>query len=153
MVIELSFSPSIAIVITDTSIKNDIATSILHTHIANSPLIKTLYHVVFVTSTEAKLFAIRCGINQVSYMKDISKIIVITNSIHAAKKIFDPSSHPFQASIVAILSDLHQFFANNQSNAIKFWECSSCLNWNLHKEVNKDSKAFNPFPVYPCKIS
>ena len=36
---------------------------------------------------------------------------------------------------------------------IKFWECPSHLNWNLHKEVNKDSKAFNPSPVYPCKMS
>ena len=87
MVIESSLSPSTAIVITDTSIKNDIVTSILHMHIANSPPIKTLHHVVFVTSTEAELFAIRCGINQASNKKDISKIIVITNSIHAAKKI------------------------------------------------------------------
>ena len=108
---------------------------------------------VFVTSIEAKLFAIRCGINQASYMKDISKIIIITNSIHVAKKIFDPLSHPFQASVVAILSDLHQFFTNNQSNIIKFWECPSCLNWNLYKEINKDSKAFNPLSVYPCKMS
>jgi len=107
MVIELSLSPSTAIVITNASIKNNIATSILHTHIADSPLIKTLHHTVFVTSTEAKLFAIRCSINQASNKKDISKIIIITNSIHAAKKIFDPSSHPFQASTVAILSNLH----------------------------------------------
>ena len=63
MVIELSLFPSTAIVVTDASIKNNIATSILHMHIADSPLIKTLHHTVFVTSTEAKLFAIRCGIN------------------------------------------------------------------------------------------
>ena len=149
----LSLSPSTAIVVIDASIKNDIATSISHIHIANSPLIKTLHHVVFVTSIEAELFAIRCGINQASYMKDISKIIIITDSIHVAKKIFDPLSHPFQAFAVAILSNLHQFFTNNQSNVIKFWEYSSCLNWNLHKEVNKDSKAFNSSPVYPCKMS
>jgi len=36
---------------------------------------------------------------------------------------------------------------------IKFWECSSHLNWNLHKEIDKDSKAFNPSPMYPCKTS
>jgi len=113
MVIELSLSPSTAIVITDTSIKNDIAISTSYMYIANSPLIQTLHHTVFVTSIEAKLFAIRYSINQASNKKDISKIIVITDSIHTAKKIFDPSSHPFQASAVAILSDLHQFFANN----------------------------------------
>jgi len=43
-----------------------------------------------------ELFAIRCGINQATNHNVISKIIVITDSIHTARKIFDPSSHPFQ---------------------------------------------------------
>ena len=153
MVIELSLSPSTAIVITDASIKNNIAISILHMHIANSSLIKTLYHVVFATSTEAKFFAIRYGISQASNKKYISKIIIITGSIYATKKILDLSSYSFQASTVAILSNLCQFFTNNQSNLIEFWECPSCLNWNLHKTVDKNSKAFNPLPVYSCKTS
>ena len=63
MVIKSSNSPSTAIVIMDTSIKNNIAISISHMHTFNSPLIKTLHHTVFVTSTEAELFTIRCGIN------------------------------------------------------------------------------------------
>ena len=64
-------------------------------HIANSSLIKTLHYTVFVMSTEAELFAIRCGINQASNKENVSKIIVITNSIYVAKKIFDSLSHPF----------------------------------------------------------
>jgi len=95
VVIEASFSQSTAIVALDASIKNNIATSISHIHISNQPLIKTLYHAAFVTSTEAKMFAIRCGINQATAMTNISKIVIITNSIYAAKKIFDPSSHSF----------------------------------------------------------
>jgi len=63
MVIETSSSQFTAIVASDASIKNDIATSISHTHISNQPLIKTLHHTVFVTSTEAEMFAIRCSIN------------------------------------------------------------------------------------------
>ena len=51
--------------------------------------------VTFVTSTEAELFAIRCGINQACSKENISKVIVIMDSIHAAKKIFDSKSHPF----------------------------------------------------------
>jgi len=128
MVIKLSSSLSTAIIVTDASIKNDIATSILHTYIANSPLIKTLYHVAFVTSTEAKLFAIRCGINQVFNKRNVSKIIIITDSIHTAKKIFNSLLHPFQVHTVAILSNLCQFFANNQNNSIEFWKCPSQLN-------------------------
>ena len=50
MVIESSLSQSIAIVTTDASIKNDIATSISHTYILNQPLIKTIHHVVVATT-------------------------------------------------------------------------------------------------------
>ena len=81
--------------ITDASIKNDIATSISHVHIANHPLTKTVHHASFMTSTEVELFAIRCGINQACSKDTVSMIIVITDSIHAAKKIFDSESHPF----------------------------------------------------------
>jgi len=82
-------SPHTAIIITDTSIKNNIATSVSHVHICDHPLIKTVHHAAFITSTEAELFAIRCGINQAYSKENVSKIIVVTDSIHAAKKIFD----------------------------------------------------------------
>ena len=95
-----------ALMITDASIKNDIATSISHIHSANQPLVKTAHHASFVTTTEAELFAIRCGINQACSFNNISKIIIVTNSIHAAKKIFDCGSHPYQIHLAAILSEL-----------------------------------------------
>ena len=63
MTIQASMSPHAAIVVSDVSIKNDIATSISYIHICDQPLVKTVHHVAFVTSTEAELFAIRCGIN------------------------------------------------------------------------------------------
>ena len=151
MIIESSNSPSTAIVVTDASIKNNIAISILHIHTYNNPIVKTIYHVVHITSTKAELFAIRCSINQASNHNGISKIIIITSSIHAAKKIFDFSLHPFQIHSVAILAELWKFFLWHQDNSIKFWECSSHLNWFLHKTVNKESKAFNPSPLFSCK--
>ena len=122
-------------------------------YISNQPLIKTLHHVAFVTSSEAKLFAIRCSISQASSKENISKIIIITNSIHITKKIFDPSSHLLQSQSVAILEDLCQLFFRDPNNLIEFWECPSCLDWHLHKAVNLEMKAFNPTPVYPCKTS
>ena len=63
MVLQISSSPSMALVITDASIKNDIATSISYIYLANHPLIKMVHYVMFITSMEAELFAIRCGIN------------------------------------------------------------------------------------------
>ena len=64
MVLQSSSFPSTAIVVTDASIKNNIATSISHMHLVNHPLTKTVHHAAFVTSTEAELFAIRYDINQ-----------------------------------------------------------------------------------------
>ena len=128
MVIQSSDSPSTAIIVMDASIKNDIIISISHMHIFNSSLIKTLHHSVFVTSSEVELFAIRCSINQASNQEDIFKIIIITDSIHVAKKFFDLLLHPYQIYTVAILNELHKFFVRNQNNSIKFWECPSQLN-------------------------
>ena len=106
MVLESSLSPLVAIVTSDTSIKNNIATSIAYIHIVDKPLTKTVYHAVNVMSTEAELFAIRCGINQTLCFNNISKIIIITDSIYAAHKIFDSLAHLYQISSAAILLDL-----------------------------------------------
>jgi len=153
MVLRNSSLPHTALVITDASIKNNIATSISHVHIANHSLTKTVHHASFVTSTEAELFAIRCGINQACSNDIVSKIIVITDSIHAARKIFDSESHPFQLHTAAILCELRGFFNSNRNNSIEFWECPSRLKWRLHHDIDKDSKSFHLTPSYPCKIS
>ena len=153
MVLHFSSSPLTALVVKDASIKNNIATSISHIHSANQPLIKTVHHTAFVTSTEAKLFTIRCGINQACIKENVSKIIVITNSIHTMKKIFNIKLHPYQSHTIAILSRLHHFFNTKQENSIKFWECPSHLKWRFHHDVDKDLKSFNPTPSFPCKIS
>ena len=83
----------------------------------------------------------------------MSKIIVVTDSIHAAKKILDSGSHPHQIHSAAILSELCTFFSSNKSNTIEFWECPSKLRWRLHSDVDKDSRSFSSLPSYPTKIS
>ena len=98
--------PSSALIVTNTSIKDNTATSVAHVHQTNSPLIKTVYHTVFITSSEAELFAMRCGINQACNKNNISKIIIITNSIHSVNRIFNSLSHPLQSHSAAILSKL-----------------------------------------------
>ena len=111
MVIESSSVPLHALIITDTSIRNNIAMSISHTYIYNKPITKTLHHVVHITSTEAELFAIRCSINQAMSHNEILKIIIITDLIHAAKKIFNPTSYPYQVHVAFILIELYSFFS------------------------------------------
>jgi len=80
----------------DASIKNHVATLFSHIHSFNRPIIKMCYHAVNVSTTEAKLFAMRCSINQAADIPHIKYIIVIIDSIHSAKKIFDSSLHPYQ---------------------------------------------------------
>jgi len=107
MTLQSSSLPNLAIVVTDASIKNDIATSISHIHIHNHPLTKMVHHAVYVTSTEAELFAIRCSINQACGKNNISKIIIISDSIHTAKRIFESGPHPYQLYMTSILQELH----------------------------------------------
>jgi len=122
-------------------------------HIANHPLTKTVHHAAFVTSMEAELFAIRCGINQACTKENVSKVIIVTDSIYTAKKIFDSKSHPYQFYTTVILSELWCFFSSNCENSIEFWKCPSHLKWRFHKDIDKDSKSFNLTPSYPYKIS
>jgi len=75
---------------------------------------------VNITLTEAKLFTIRCRINQAIHVDNISCIIVITNAIHLARKIFDSFSHPYQIQSITIVKDLRDFFQRNSNNSIVF---------------------------------
>ena len=153
MTIKSLCNPSHALVIMDASIKNNIATSISHIHIRDEPITKTLHYAVNITSTEAELFIIRCSVNQATNSAGISKIIVVMDSIHVARKIFNMSSHLFQIHMAAILRELHLFFSHSQDNLIEFWECLSRCNWFLHKVVNKETKSFNPIYLFSCKLS
>ena len=116
-------------------------------------MIKMVHHTAFVTSTEAELFAIRCSINQVYSIENIFKIIIVTDSIHTARKIFDDKSNPYQIHLTIVLHKLQYFFSIGQENSVEFWECPSCLKWRLHKLVDKKSKSFNPLSSLPSKIS
>ena len=151
--IELLDAPLTALIILDASIKNNIATSITHTHIRDKLITKTLHHALNITSTEVELVAIKCGINQATSINYISKIIVVMDSIHVAKKIFDLSSHLFQMHVVAILRELCPFFFHYLDNYIKFWDCPSHSNQHLHKAVDSETKSMRLTPLYPNKLS
>ena len=112
-----------------------------------------IHHVVLITSTEAELFAIRCSINQAMNFNNIAKIIIVTDFIHAARKIFDLWVHLYQIQSVVILSELCKFFNYHKDNFIEFWECPSCLKWCLHDKVDKEIKLLNLTPLYSYKLS
>jgi len=83
------------LIISDSGIKNNVAISIAYIHICNRPIVKIIHYTANIISTEAVLFAIRYSINQAVNLPGISKIVIITDSLYTAKKIFDSSIHPF----------------------------------------------------------
>ena len=96
---------------TDASVKNNIATSVTHIQKKQVLITKTIYHTMNILPTEAELFTIRCGISQAIYINDITNIVVVTDAIPTAQKIFDPSYHLFQLYSIAISQDLRAFFS------------------------------------------
>ena len=133
---------SIALVVSDTSIKNQVVTSISHIYVHNKQVIKMIHYTVNIMTTEVELFTIRCNINQATNLQGIRKIVVIIDSIHSARKFFNYMSYPFQVHMVSISYELRRFFNTNISNIIKFWECSSRCNWVLHKAINRETKKY-----------
>ena len=124
-----SNSLSSTLIVTDTSIKNNIATIILHIYIYNKSITKTLYYALNIMSSKAELFAIKYSINQAASNNNISKIIVVMNSIYVVRKIF------------------------NLEKYIKFWECSSHCNWYLYKVVDTETKSFKLILLLSSKLS
>ena len=113
-------NPTSTIVVSDASIKNHIATSISHIHSFNKPVIKTIHRAINVTTTKAKLFAIQCSINQAVANFNTNHIVVITDSLHTARRIFDFSVYPHQIYSAVIFQELKEFFSKDAYNYIKF---------------------------------
>jgi len=125
----------------------------LHVHLYSNDVKKIIHYAINVISTEAELFSIRCEINQAIQIPDATHIIVITNAIHLVQHIFDFMVHSYQLQSIDITKNLRIFFNKNLMNSIKFWDCPSNNKWSYHELVNKDTKKFNLFPIFPCKVS
>ena len=72
------------VVISNTSIKNNIAISITHVYSFSNSIKKKIHYTVNIMTTEAKLFAIRYSIYQAIQIPGISHIIIIMNVIYMA---------------------------------------------------------------------
>ena len=91
-----------AVVVSDTSINNQVTTSIAYIHSFNNPIIKNHYYIINITSTEADLFVI----NQATQIENINHIIIIMDSLHAVQRIFDSSIHSYQIQLAIISREL-----------------------------------------------
>ena len=83
LVLNISSNSHTTIIVSNVSIRNNIATLIACIYSFSSPIKKMLYHAVDITMIEAELFIIRCEINQAVQISNFSDII-ITNAIYVA---------------------------------------------------------------------
>ena len=81
------------------------------------------------------------------------KIVIISDSIHVAKRIFDSFTHPYQIYSAAISCKLRRFFEEDSDNSIEFWDCPSYYNWDLHLIIDKETKKFDLILIFLCKSS
>jgi len=93
------------LIIADTSIKNNITTLVFHIQKSHNIINKFVHHAMNINSTEAKLFVIRCRIDQATKIYDASKIIIIIDAISAMKQIFDTLVHPYRLYIIVRVED------------------------------------------------
>ena len=75
------------LIISDTSIKNNVATLVSYIHRDQEIIAKSVHYIMNITSIEAKLFTIRYTI----YLQDITCITIITDTIPDTKHIFNMS--------------------------------------------------------------
>ena len=120
-----SNSHDIIFIISDTSVKNNIVTSVSYIQRKHNIIRKTIYHAMNISSTKAKLFIIRCGISQATQIQEVKQIVIITDAILVVKKNFNTSHYLYQLHSITISNDLRKFFNKNPNNLITFWDCLS----------------------------
>jgi len=75
---------------------------------------------VNITTIEAKLFEIRCRINQAVGISNVKCIVIVTDFLYGVKKIFNSLIHSYQIHSVAISQELRDFFRKDNNNHIEF---------------------------------
>ena len=143
-------NPNTVLIISNTSIKNNVATLISYLCSGQNILAKTIHHAINITSTEVKLFSIRYRINQAIQILNTKNIIIITDTIHATRCIFDSSFYPYQLYSIAVSQDLRAFFNKSSNNSLVFWNCPSSMKWLSHSVVGKETKHLNIKLIFPC---
>jgi len=90
------------------------------------------------TALDAELFAIRLGVVKATSF-DVKHIVIITDSLTAARRAVDASVHSGQAHSLAIVQALKGFFTNHPDCSIYFWDCPSKAQWSLHFLAHEDA--------------
>lgn len=86
-------------------------------------------------------------------MYNVEFIVVITDTIPAAKWIFNTPMYLYQLHFITISKDLKGFFNKNPNDLIDFWGCLESVKWSPHILVDKESKYLQIDPILLSKSS
>jgi len=123
----------------------------MHIWTDNSIIWRLQVNSINITLIEAKLMAIHLGLIPAMEKENIHNIIVITDSIVIAKKIFESKTDPLQNIFILVTLAINSFFRKDSRNKIQFWFCPSKAKWPKHKLIDDQVKADNCAPIFPSK--
>jgi len=138
---EASSDPSTLVVATDASVispRNMQAVSVVHFWRLGAQVSSFKAPAGRATALDAELFAIRLGIVKATSF-DVKCIVIITDSLTAARRAVDASVHSGQVHSLAIIQALRGFFTNHSDRSIHFWDCPSKAQWSLHFLAHEDA--------------
>jgi len=101
--------------------KSHIATAVAYVWFDNSVTQRLQVNSINVTSIEAKLMAICLGLIPTIEKENIYDIVIITDSIAVARKIFKSKVDPLQNMFIPVTSAVDSFFRKDSRNKIQFW--------------------------------
>ena len=110
-------------------------------------------HTSNITPLEAELMVIQIGVVSVLESAESHKIIVITDTLEAGKKITSSDDQYLQKSIIPIAENIHHFLGKDGHNSIHFWYCPNKLKWPRHALVNEEAKSSHGLLNLPEKNS
>ncbi|KJA13557.1 hypothetical protein HYPSUDRAFT_209437 [Hypholoma sublateritium FD-334 SS-4] len=99
-----------------------------------------------VLAPEAELSTIRFAVVWATKVPGCTRIIIFMDHIASAKKALDPSVHSGQGHSLAVCCALLVWFAADPLNALKFYDCPSKAEWDVHHEVHQFLLGLPPVP-------
>jgi len=97
--------------------------------------------------------AICTGLIPTMKMNNIYDIIIITNSITAARKILESKVNPLQNMFIPLASAIKAYLSKDSRSKIYFWYCPSKAKWPRHQLIDDQVKANTYIPTFPSKDS
>ena len=138
---EASSNPLTLVVATDASVippRNMQAVSVAYFWRLGEQVLSSKAPAGRATALDAELFAIQLGVVKATSF-DIKCIIIITDSLTAARRTVDASVHSGQVHSLTIVQALRGFFTNHPDRSIHFWNCPSKAQWSLHFLAYEDA--------------